>query len=59
MHEVVAGVELRDGTRPRLTGDEVLPGGLDVVAERRDRAEARDHDSPISIAVERHQCPFQ
>ena len=46
---VVRVVELLDLARARLAGEQTLPGRLDVVAERRDRAHPRDDDSAPSV----------
>src|SRR4030095_7183335 len=49
VHEVVARVELRDRPGPGLACDEVLPRRLDIVPERRHRAEPGDHDPPAPV----------
>ena len=48
VHLVVGGVEARDRADARLAGDEPSPEGVDVVAQRRDDAEAGDDDSAWS-----------
>src|SRR5919199_2278899 len=65
MDAVILVVEQGDLRRARLAVDQPLPRRFDVVAERRDHAEARDHDPAAAVAgsirahrVSRHHIPI-